>query len=366
MTALVADKIFPAIDRQIAAVEAAQKTATADAGVWKLPQGEAYYAWGLRVATTTAMTAEEIHQLGLEQGKAIDAQMDALLKGEGYTTGTVGERVSALTRDPKQLYANTDAGKAELIAYLNAGVAKIRPHMAQLSKLDLKAPVEIKPVPKDIQDGAPLGYMNFASLDGSRPAIYYVNLKDTAAWPRYSLDSLTMHEALPGHAWQGAYLSEKHDRIHTISSLMGFGAFTEGWALYGEQMADEVGLYKDDPLSRVGYLQALRFRAARLVVDTGLHAKRWTREQAIQWMTEATGRSTVAITSEVDRYCASPGQACAYKVGHTEIVRLRDKARAALGAKFDLRDFNDAVIATGGTSLTVLGTVIDRYIAGAK
>lgn len=366
VTSLVADKLFPAIDRQIAAVEEAQKQATADAGVWKLPQGEAYYGWGLKVATTTALTAEEIHQLGLEQGKAIDAEMDALLKGEGYTTGTVGERVSALTRDPRQLYANTDAGKAELIAYLNDGVARIRPHMAQLSKLGLKAPVEIKPVPKDIQDGAALGYMNFASLDGSRPAIYYVNLKDTAAWPRYSLDSLTMHEAIPGHAWQGAYLSEKHDRIHTISSLMGFGAFTEGWALYAEQMADEVGMYKDAPLSRVGYLQALRFRAARLVVDTGLHAKRWSRDQAIQWMTQATGRSPVAITSEVDRYCASPGQACAYKVGHTEIVRLREKARAALGAKFDIRDFNDTVIATGGTSLTVLGTVVDRYIAGAK
>lgn len=366
VTALVSDKVFPAIDRQIAAVEDAQKKATADAGVWKLPQGDAYYGWGLKLGTTTTMTADEIHQLGLEQGKAIDAEMDALLKGEGYTTGSVGERVGALTRDPKQLYANTDAGKAELIAYLNDCVAKIRPHMTELSRLGLKAPVEIKPVPRDIQDGAALGYMNFASLDGSRPAIYYVNLKDTGNWPRYSLNSLTMHEAIPGHAWQGAYLSEKHDQIHTISSLIGFNAFVEGWALYAEQMADEVGMYQGDALGKVGYLQALRFRAARLVVDTGLHAKKWTREQAISWMTEATGRSTGAITSEVDRYCASPGQACGYKVGHTEIVRLREKARTELGAKFDVRDFNDTVVATGGTPLTVLGTVIDRYIAGAK
>ncbi len=365
-TTLVSDKVFPAIDRQIAAVEEARKSANGDAGVWKLPQGEAYYAWALKIGTTTTMTADEIHQMGLEQGAAIDAEMDSLLKGEGYTTGSVGERVSALTKDPKQLYANTDAGKAELIAYLNAGLDKIRPHMAQLSKLGLKAEVQIKPVPKDIQDGAALGYMNFASLDGSRPAIYYVNLKDTGNWPRYSLNSLTMHEALPGHAWQGAYLAEKHDLVHPISSLIGFNAFIEGWALYAEQMADEVGLYKDDALSRVGYLQALRFRAARLVVDTGLHAKRWTRQQAIDWMTRATGRSTTAITSEVDRYCASPGQACGYKVGHTEILRLRDKARAALGDKFDVRDFNDTVVATGGTPLTVLGTVIDRYIAGAK
>ncbi|WGM40716.1 DUF885 family protein [Caulobacter sp. NIBR1757] len=366
VTTLVSDKIFPAIDRQIAAVGAAMKTATSDAGVWKLPQGEAYYDWGLKIGTTTTLTADEIHTLGLEQGKAIDAEMDALLKGEGFTTGTVGERVSALTKDPRQLYANTEAGHKELIAYLNGCIDKIRPHMTELSKLGLKAAVEVKAVPKDIQDGAALGYMNFASLDGSRPAIYYVNLKDTGNWPRYSLNSLTMHEAIPGHAWQGAYLAEKHDQIHTISSLIGFNAFVEGWALYAEQMADEVGMYQGDALGKVGYLQALRFRAARLVVDTGLHAKKWTRDQAIKWMTEATGRSTGAITSEVDRYCASPGQACGYKVGHTEIVRLREKARAALGAKFDIRDFNDTVVATGGTPLTVLGTVIDRYIAGAK
>ena len=366
VTTLVSDKIFPAIDRQIAAVEEAMKSATGDAGVWKLPQGEAYYAWGLEEGTTTRMTADEIHNLGLEQGKAIDAQMDALLKGEGYTTGTVGERVGALTRDPRQLYANTDAGRAELIAYLNGCIDKIRPHMTQLSKLGLKAAVEVKAVPKDIQDGAALGYMNFASLDGSRPAIYYVNLKDTGNWPRYSLNSLTMHEAIPGHAWQGAYLSEKHDLVHPISSLMGFNAFVEGWALYAEQMADEVGMYQGDALGKVGYLQALRFRAARLVIDTGLHAKKWTREQAVQWMAEATGRAIPAVTSEVDRYCASPGQACGYKVGHTEILRLRDKAKATLGARFDIRDFNDTVVATGGTPLTVLGTVIDRYIAEAK
>ena len=147
---------------------------------------------------------------------------------------------------------------------------------------------------------------------------------------------------------------------------MNFNAFIEGWALYAEQLADEAGMYKDDPLGRLGYWQALRFRAARLVVDTGLHDKRWTRDKAVDWMVAATGRSKAAITSEVDRYCAGPGQACGYKVGHTEIVRLREKAKAELGARFDIRDFNDTVVATGGTPLTVLGTVIDRYIAGAK
>ena len=364
--AIVADKVFPALDRQIAALKALQPKASHDAGVWRLPKGAEYYAWALRVGTTTTLGASEIHQMGLDQGAAIDAEMDAILKGQGYSQGTVGERMGALTKDPRFLYPNTAEGRADLIAYLNGRLAAIRPYMSSLSRLGLKAPVEIRAVPKEIEAGAALGYMNFAALDGSRPAIYYVNLQDTGNWPRYTLASLTMHEAIPGHAWQGAYLAERHDEIPTIASLMGFNAFVEGWALYAEQLADEAGLYKDDPLGRLGYFQALRFRAARLVVDTGLHDKRWGREQAIDWMVGATGRSRGAITSEVDRYCASPGQACGYKVGHTEIVRLREKARAALGARFDLRDFNDAVVTTGGAPLTVLGDVIDRYIAGAK
>lgn len=361
-TAIVDQKIFPALDGQIAALTALQAKAGPDGGVWRLPDGEAYYAWALRLGTTTERSADDIHQMGLEQGAAIDAQMDALLKSQGFSQGTVGERMSALTRDPQFLYPNTEAGKAELIAYLNGRIAAIRPQMAKLSKLGLKAEVEVRPVPKEIEAGAALGYMNFAALDGSRPAIYYVNLQDTGNWPRYTLCSLTMHEAIPGHAWQGAYLAERRDRVPAIASLMGFNAFVEGWALYAEQMADEVGMYADDPMGRLGYLQAQRFRAARLVVDTGLHSKRWSREKAIAWMTGATGRSNGAITSEVDRYCASPGQACGYKVGHTEIVRLRETARAALGAKFDIRDFNDAVVGTGGVPISVLASVIDRYI----
>jgi uncharacterized protein (DUF885 family) len=253
-----------------------------------------------------------------------------------------------------------------VLAFIEGRIAAIRPLIPKFSKLNLKAPVEVKAVPREIEAGASLGYMNFAALDGSRPAIYYVNLRDTANWPRYTLASLSMHEALPGHAWQGAYLAERSAEIHTIASLINFGAFTEGWALYAEQLADEVGLYRDDPFGRLGYFQALRFRAARLVVDTGLHDQRWTREKAIAWMTAATGRSSAAITSEVDRYCASPGQACAYKVGHNEIVRLREKGRAALGPRFDLRDFNDAVVTTGGTPLTVLESVVDRYVARAR
>jgi len=221
-------------------------------------------------------------------------------------------------------------------------------------------------VPADIQDGAALGYMNFAAVDGSRPAIYYINLKDTSYWPRWTIPSLTAHEAIPGHAWQGAYLAEHRADVPLIASLLGFNAFVEGWALYAEQLVDESGLYKDDPLARLGYLQAQRFRAVRLVVDTGMHAKRWTRAQAIAFMVANTGRSNGAVTSEIDRYCASPGQACGYKIGHNEIIRLRTQAKAALGPRFDQRDFNDAIVRTGGVPLTVLSTVIGNYVAAAK
>jgi uncharacterized protein (DUF885 family) len=364
--AIVADKVFPALDRQIAAIKAAQGKAGHDAGVWRLPDGEAYYGWALKQGTTTDMTADEVHRMGLEQGAAIDAQMDKVLRTQGLTKGSVGQRMSALTRDPNWVYPNTEAGRDQVLAFLRGRIAAIRPFMPKLSRLKLKADVQVKAVPKEIEAGAGLGYMNFASLDGSRPAIYYVNLHDTGAWPRFTLATLTMHEAIPGHAWQGAYLAEHHDQIPTISSLMGFNAFVEGWALYAEQLADEVGMYAHDPFGRLGYFQFQRFRAARLVVDTGLHHKRWSRELAIKFMVGATGRSQGAMTSEVDRYCASPGQACGYKVGHTEIVRLREKAKAALGPRFDIRDFNDTVVQTGGVPITVLASVIDRYIASKR
>jgi uncharacterized protein (DUF885 family) len=226
--------------------------------------------------------------------------------------------------------------------------------------------LQVKRVPTDIESGAALGYMNFASLDGKRPAIYYINLSSTSNWPKFTIPSLSVHEGLPGHTWQGAYVAEHREDVPLIASLMGFNAYTEGWALYSEQLMDELGFYKDDPFGQLGAYQALRFRASRLVTDTGLHSKRWSREQAIDYMVSTTGRSRQAITSEVDRYCASPGQACGYKVGHTEIVRLRDKAKAALGARFDVRDYNDAVIQAGAVPLAVLETAVDAYIQQAK
>ena len=360
---IVQDKVYPALDRQIAVLAANAAKAGHDAGVWRLPDGEAYYDWALKVGTSTPLTAAEVHQMGLEQNKAIEARMDGLLKAQGLTQGSVGERMTALGKDPRNLYPNTDEGRAQVLDYLNGRIAAVRPLMPKLSKMTLKADVVVKRVPVAIELGQGLGYMNSGSLDGSRPSIYYINLHDTANWPRFSLPSLTYHETIPGHVWQGAFVTERHT-LPLINTMLGFNAYVEGWALYAEQLADEVGLYDDDPLGRLGYLQAQKFRACRLVADTGLHAKRWSREQAVSWMVANTGRATAAITSEVDRYCAGPGQACGYKVGHTEILRLREKAKTAMGARFDLRDFNDVVVTAGTVPLTVLAGVVDRYIAG--
>lgn len=363
---IVASRVYPAAERQIAALNEAADHAGHDAGVWKLPQGDAYYSWLLRVGTSTNLTADEIHNMGLEQGAEIDARMDQILRRQGMTHGSVGERMSAATRDRRFLKPNTDAGRAEIISYLEGRIAAVRPLLPRLSHMQLSAPVEVHRVPPNIQDGAGLGYMNFASLDGSRPAIYYINLKDTALWPIWTLPTLTAHETIPGHAWQGAYLAEHHNEIPLIMSLMGFNAFVEGWALYAEQLVDELGYYDGDAWGRLGYLQAQRFRAARLVVDTGLHAKQWSREKAIQSLIDQTGRAAGAAQSEIDRYTSTPGQACGYKVGHTELLRLRAHAQQELGAAFDLRDFNDTVVQTGGIPLTVLADAIDGYIASKR
>lgn len=363
---IVERAVYPALERQIAVVSAIRSKATPDAGAWKLPEGDAYYRWLLQYSTSTDLSPEAIHQMGLEQGRDLDARMDAVLRSQGMTQGSVGDRLQALTRDPRQLFPNSDAGRAEAVAYVNGKIETLRAMLPRVSRMTMKADLTVKRVPPEIEAGAPLGYMNFASLDGARPAIYYINLRDMANWPKYTIGSLSAHEGLPGHAWQGAYIAEHRDDVPLISSLMGFNAYTEGWALYSEQLVDELGFYKDDPLGQLGMYQALRFRASRLVTDTGLHAKRWSREKAVDYLTSSTGRARAACISEVDRYCASPGQACGYKVGHTEIVRLRDKAKAALGDRFDIRNYNDAVIRAGAVPLTVLATAVDDYIAATK
>ena len=366
VTQIVAKQVYPALGRQIAAFAKATANAPDTAGIDRLPDGEDYYRWALKIGTTTDMSPQEVHAVGLEQNRAIQSRMDAILKAQGMTQGSVGERVLALNSDPRQLFADTDAGREQLIDYCNERIAATRALMPKLSHLALKASLRVKRVPADIQDGAPLGYMNGASLDGLRPATYYLNLKSTSLWPKFLLPTLTAHEGLPGHAWQGAYLSEHSGEIPLLVQLMGFNAYIEGWALYAEQTIDEIGAYADDPFGQIGYLQFQQFRACRLVVDTGIHALKWTREQAIQFLVAESGKGRNAATSEVDRYCVSPGQACGYKIGHNEILRQRERARKALGERFELAAFNDAVVRTGGVPLSLLGAAVDQFVARSQ
>jgi uncharacterized protein (DUF885 family) len=359
---IVNSRVLPALDRQIAELEKLRSHARPQAGVWKLPDGDAYYAWALRASTTTQMTPDEVHQLGLDRLAMLNAKMDSILRTQGLTNGSVGERLDALGKDPRYLFPNTDPGRLQLLDYVNGRVADIRARMPRAFNTLVPGNLLVKRVPPEIEAGAPGGYAAPGTMDGTVPGYYYINLRDTNDLPKWSLPTLTYHEGIPGHIWQGEYSY----KLPLIRTLLSFNAYSEGWALYSEQLADELGAYDEDPLGGLGYLQSMAFRAARLVVDTGMHSKRWGREDALHWFMAATGQTEGSLRSEIDRYCAWPGQACGYEVGHTAINRLRDKSKAELGPKYDLKAFDDAVVLGGNVPMDVLTQVIDEYVAKTK
>jgi uncharacterized protein (DUF885 family) len=361
-TTIAMDKIAPALDRQIAELESHRKRATSDAGVWKLPRGDEYYAWALRAATTTQMTPEQIHTMGQEELRVLQSEMDGILKKQGLTQGTVGERMTALGKDARYKFADSDEGRAKVMEYLNGRIVDIRKRLPRAFATMVPGNLEIKRMAPEVEPGAPGAYGGPGTIDGKVPGKFWINLGEMDNWTTYNLATLTYHESIPGHVWQGEYTF----KLPLMRSLLGFNSYSEGWALYAEQLAAELGVYENDPVGRLGYLQSIAFRACRLVVDTGLHAKRWTRQQAIQWFATTNGSSLGEVTSEVDRYCAWPGQACGYKVGHSEINRLRTKAQRELGAKFDLRKFDDALVTGGGVPMVVLARNIDEFIAKQK
>jgi uncharacterized protein (DUF885 family) len=284
--------------------------------------------------------------------------MDAILRQVGYAQGTVGERMQALQRDPRYQFASGDPGRAEILALINERLSWILAQMPRAFNTLVHPNMEVRRLPPEEEPGAPGAYGGAGSIDGRIPGRFWINLRTTDLHSRYSLADLTFHEAIPGHIWQGEYTR----RMSLIRQLLGFNAYSEGWALYAEQLADELGAYENRPVERLGYLQAIAFRACRLVVDTGIHAKRWTREQGAQFFVEVNGSNPLEVASEVDRYCSWPGQACGYKVGHSEIGRQRQKAMAALGSKFDVKAFNDALVLGGNVPLDVLAGNVDAYI----
>ena len=349
-TRIVEGEVYPALDRQVATLKELRPTTRPGDGATRLPNGVELYGAALREATTTNMTPDEVHQLGLSQVAEYTGTLDGLLKQAGFSQGTVGERLSALNTSSAQLYPDTDAGRTELLASLNANVKMMMGLLPKAFATLPNQPLEIRRVPVDIQDGAPNGYYNSASLDGSRPAIYWINLKSTHDWPKYSLPSLTYHEGVPGHHLQISLAQTSKD-IPMLRKISFYNSYIEGWALYSEQLSDEIGGYNG--IERAGYLQSFLFRSARLVVDSGLNAKGWSREKAVDYMTATTGFPRPRVQREVERYCCSIGQACSYKFGHLAWLRARDAARKILGDKFDIHKFHE-VLKDGAMPLAIL------------
>ncbi|WP_370172267.1 DUF885 domain-containing protein [Sphingobium abikonense] len=362
-TGIVEKAIYPALDEQIAAIESLKGKTAAGDGVWRTPRGDEIYAAALKQATTTDLSADQIHAMGLEQVADISAQLDGILKGAGYDSGTVGERLAKLNVEPSQLYADSAEGRAALLAQLNRDVDAMKAKLPQAFATIPDTKLEIRAVPVEIQDGASNGYYNRAALDGSRPAIYFINLKDVGDWPKYGLPALTYHEGVPGHHLQISTAQTAGD-IPMLRKTAFMSAYTEGWALYAEQLADELGGYAT-PLDRAGYLQSFLFRAARLVVDTGIHAKQWSREKATDYMVEKTGFARPRCQREVERYCTQPGQATSYKVGHGVWTKARAAAQAELGEAFDIKQFH-AILEEGAMPLSMLEQRVAARARAAK
>jgi uncharacterized protein (DUF885 family) len=355
-------EVVPALQRQIYELKAERAVATDVAGMWSRPRGDEYYRWALKASTTTNMSPEEVHQMGLEQLAELQGRMDPILKSIGYSQGTIGERMQALAKDPRYKFSEGDKGREEIKAYIQERLAKIRAVLPRGFNTLVPGHLEVRRMSPEQEPGAPGAYGGAGSIDGKIPGKFWINLRTTDLHSKYSLPDLAAHEAIPGHVWQGEYAN----KLPLIRTLLSFNAYSEGWALYAEQLVDELGVYDDFPVGRLGYLQSIAFRCCRLVVDSGIHAKRWTRQQGVDFFVQRNGSNPLEVASEVDRYCSWPGQACGYKVGHSTINRLREKAKTQLGAKYDLRAFDDAVVLGGNVPMDVLASNIDDYIARTK
>ncbi|GGA72145.1 hypothetical protein GCM10011521_07860 [Arenimonas soli] len=330
-------------------------------GVWSLPDGDAYYAWAARMHTSTDMTPAQIHQLGLDEVARIEAEMHAILVAEGLAEGSIGERVQVIATRPDQLYPDTDEGRAAIIADFTAIIEEIDAGLGDAFNVRPKQGVVVERVPEFREKTAPGAYYNPPAFDGSRPGIFSINLRNTAEVARFGMRTLAYHEAIPGHHFQTT-IQQELTGVPTFRKVLPFTAFSEGWALYTEQLAWELG-FQDEPLDNLGRLQGEMMRAVRLVVDTGLHDKRWTREQAIAYMLEKTGMPETDVVAEIERYLVMPGQALAYKVGMQKILELRERARTRLGDRFDLAAFHDLLLTGGDLPLALLEQRVDAWIA---
>jgi uncharacterized protein (DUF885 family) len=360
----ITQSVIPGYQHLVAFLSQQREVATADDGVWKLPNGDAYYAYTLKQHTTTSLQPEQIHQLGLAEVARIQAEMLAILNAlptppEGET---VAKKMAALAELPQMQYADSAEGRAQILADYKLMLKDIDSRLEPAFSKRPKAELDVQRVPEFSEKTAPGAYYNMPALDGSRPGIFYANLYDVRATPKFGMKTLAVHEGIPGHHFQIA-LQQELSGLPTFRKLLPFTVFAEGWALYSEQLMAELGLYHNDPHGDLGRLQAELFRAIRLVVDTGIHHKRWTREQAIAYMGDNAGMAKSDIEAEIERYIVMPGQACAYKIGMLKLLELRTKAQTALGDKFKLTEFHQTILQNGSMPLELLERVVDDYIA---
>jgi uncharacterized protein (DUF885 family) len=360
--AAITGTIYPAYQMFIAYFTALEQKATTEDGVWKLPDGDAYYAHCLRSNTTTSYTPDQVHEIGLKEVQRIEAEMMTILEVLGYKdVKNAPKKLAEFGREERFLYPNTEQGRsAALLEYqrildeMNAG---LDPHFAVRPKASLK----VERVPEFREKTSALAYYQPGDLSGTRPGIFYANLRDMNEVHKFGLKTLAYHEGIPGHHFQIA-IAQELKGVPFFRRMVPFTAYAEGWALYAEKLAREIGCYKDDAYGELGYLNSELFRAVRLVVDTGIHHKRWTRQQAIEYMEAHTASAHESIVSEIERYIVMPGQACAYKIGEIKMVELREKARQVLGDKFDLRKFHDVILKQGSMPLGILERIVDEYI----
>lgn len=362
VTTQLKEHIYPAYHRVHETVKSYQNKARSADGIWAQPNGSKYYKYMIKAQGDSDLTAEQIHQIGLKEVDRLNADMDSILSQLNYQQGSVSERLIALAREPRFSYEDSEQGRTKVIADLNSEIQKINEFMPLMFKTPIKYSVEVKAFPKEIEDGTSGGQYNPPSFDGSKPGIFWINLRDIENLPKFDLPTLTFHETNPGHHWQIS-LNMALPNMPAIRKMAPYNAYVEGWALYAEQVAFEMGMYKEDPYGNLGRLKAELFRSVRLVVDTGIHHKKWSRDKAINYMMQQTGQAETEAIAEIERYMAWPGQALGYKLGMLKILELRHHAEKLMGEEFELSEFHDVMLLNGALPMEMLEQKVNDWIA---
>ncbi|MFQ5527480.1 MAG: DUF885 family protein [Thermoanaerobaculia bacterium] len=356
----IQDVVYPAYETLISYFEHLDTIATEEDGVWKFPDGDDFYNYQLRHHTTTNLTSEQIHQVGLAEVASLQSEMKSILDAEGYDSENFGATMQALNSEERFLYPDTDEAREQILVDYQSLIDEIDAGLEGIFDIKPEAGVQVKRIPEFRQEGSPGAYYDSPPFDGSKPGTFYVNLRDVAEIPKYGMRTLAYHEAIPGHHFQIG-IAQELTGMPFFRRVIPFTAYTEGWALYSERVAAENG-FQDDPYDRLGYLQGQIFRAVRLVVDTGIHAQRWTREEAIDYMVANTGMPEGDVVAEIERYIVMPGQACAYMIGRLKMLELRERAESALGDRFSLPAFHNVVLSNGAMPLALLEEQVERWI----